>query len=341
MGRAERLQRSCVVALLLAACGPVRVAGDDPRVDRFGRFEADGRFVWSATRFSLRFTGRSVRAQLSQVTRPTSPEGAGQLARFRFELDGDLTDAYADERTNVVTFFRNDLPDDGDHHLTVLRQSEALIGETKLDGFELERGAKVLAWDRPARHRIEFIGDSVTVGFGDEGRDPCKFASTNSAITAAFPFTAARALNADFTVLGWSGHGVTRNWGDRPEPVVPAQWTPAPVAPDVVLVALGANDFWNGDPGEEKFVGAYHAFIDRVRGAYPKAEIYSVLTPTGSQARRDAMRKYLGEVPGARYLELSPVQPEDGKGCIGHPSVKTHQRAADEVIARLRADLGW
>lgn len=335
------MRRALLIVFAISACGPVRVTPDDPAVDRFGRFGADGRFQWSATRLSLRFTGRSIRAQLSQVTKPESAEGPGQPARFRFELDGDVSDAFADEKTNAVVFERRDLSDDGDHHLTILRQSEALIGETRLDGFELERWARALPWDRPFKHRIEFIGDSVTVGFGDEGTDPCKFTSATQAITTAFPFAAARALDADFTVVGWSGHGVTRNWGDRPEPVVPAQWTPAPVPPDVVLVGLGANDFWNGDPGEEKFVAAYRAFIARVRAAYPKAIIYAVLTSTGSDARRTALRKYLGEIEGTRYLELSPVQPDDGRGCVGHPSAKTHRRAADEVIARLRADLKW
>jgi lysophospholipase L1-like esterase len=335
------MRRALLFALAVSACGPVHVAGDDPAVDRLGRFDADGRFRWSATRFSLRFTGRSIRAQLSQLTRPTSPEGAGQPARFRFELDGDVSDAFADEKSSRVVFERRDLRDDGDHHLTILRQSEALVGDTRLDGFELERWAKTLPWDRPFKHHIEFIGDSVTVGFGDEGIEPCKFSSATQAITTAFPFASARALDADFTVVGWSGHGVTRNWGDRAEPVVPDQWTPAPIAPDVVLVALGANDFWNGDPGEEKFVAAYRAFIARVRAAYPKAVIYAVLSSTGSDARRAALRKYLGEIEGTRYLELSPVQPEDGKGCIGHPSAKTHRRAADEVVERLRSDLGW
>jgi lysophospholipase L1-like esterase len=334
--------RSSIVCALcaLAACGPVKVAADSPRVDRYGRFEADGRFSWSATRFSLRFTGRSVRAQLEQLTWPESAEGPGQPARFLVELDGAVSDVYAEPKTKQAVFERRELEAGDDHHLTVLRQSEALIGETRLQGFELERGAGVLGWDRPFKHRIEFIGDSVTTGFGDEGHDPCKFSSQNSTIGAAYPFTAAHALDADFTVVGWSGHGVTRNWGDRAEPVVPEQWTPGPV-PDVVLIALGANDFWNGDPGEEKFVAAYRAFVERVRAAYPVAPIYAVLTPTGSDERREAMRKYLGEIPNTRYLELSKALPEDGRGCVGHPSAKTHQRAASEVVQRLRADLGW
>lgn len=324
--------------LLFLACSPVHVSARSPEVFRVGRFDdtdpAGPKFIWSASRFSLRFQGESVRVRLKQTTRPQSVEAGPQPLRMRVELDGSAREIYADEQ-NVLSFHA-EVPA-GLHRLTLVRQSEALIGEGQLLDVELSPGSKVLPWDQQGRPLIEFIGDSVTVGFGNEGVAPCRFSSQAQAITSAYPWMVGEALHADVRVVGWSGHGVTRNWGDRPEPVVPEQWSPAAPAPDFVFVALGANDFWNGDPGPERFVPAYAAFIGRVRAAYPRAEVYAVITPTGTAQRRSVMREYLSQ-SGAPVLEMGEMPESDGRGCIGHPNAKSQRRAADDVIARLCAD---
>lgn len=323
----------------MSACGAVHVSPYATEVYRVGRFDdvdpAGPRFIWSASRFSLRFEGPSIVARLHQTTRPSSVEGPPQFLRIRAELDGKAKELYADGRGSI-RFEAKGLAS-GPHTLTLVRQSEALIGEGQLIGFELAFGSRVLAWGAPPALRLEFIGDSITVGFGDEGTDPCHFSSQTQAITTAFPWLVGQALGADLTVVGWSGHGVVRNWGDRREPTVPQVWTAAPEAPDAVFIALGANDFWNGDPGPVPFAPAYAAFAERVQAAYPKATLYAVITPTGSPAHKAAMRTYLASAR-ARLVELSEVPDSDGRGCVGHPSALTQQRMADELVARLRAD---
>jgi lysophospholipase L1-like esterase len=328
--------RRALALLLLGglSCGPVHVSPYAPEVYRVGRFDDQDpvgpRFSGSATRLSLRFVGPSVKVKLEQLTSPASAEGPPQTVRYRYLLDGQSGDLWGEQTFEAGP---------GEHRLTVVRESEALAGESQFKGFELPRGGRVLAFDRKGKRRIEFIGDSITVGFGNEGTLPCPYSTQTQAVTRAFPWRVGEAFEADVIVLGWSGHGVTRAWGDRPEPTVPEQWAPLPQAPDAVVVALGANDFWNGDPGEA-FATAYAAFVDRIRAAYPKAEVYAVVTPLSSPERLSAMRRYLARAK-ARYLELSPVRPEDGAGCVWHPSAKTHRRMADEIIARLAADLGW
>src|SRR5262249_47026088 len=162
------------------------------RVGRFDDSDPKGpRFLWSASRISLRFFGDSVRLTLKQTTRPASPEGPPQALRVRVELDGTPRDVYADP--DGALKFDATLPP-GEHRLTLARQSEALIGEAQLVTLELSKGAKVLPWDRRSTLLLEFIGDSVTVGFGDEGTDPCPFSSQAEAITTAFPWLVAEAL---------------------------------------------------------------------------------------------------------------------------------------------------
>ncbi len=328
----------CGVLLSTTACGLVHVEPTNPEIYRVGRFEPEDRFSWSATRFSLRFTGTFISARLEQLTQPSSPEGDGQPVRFRFDLDGSHYELFA-EPDQLIDFIQRNLPD-GEHHLTILRESEALVGQTRLVGLDLAHEGRVLPRDRAPKHRLEFIGDSNTVGYGIEGHEPCRFSSATELISAAFPYLVSTALEADFTVVAWSGHGVVRNYANRNEPLLPAQWTPGPTAPDVVLISLGSNDFWKGDPGEALFVEGYKAFVAKIRAAYPKADVYGIIGWSSSDERRALMRRYLEQVD-VKLIELPMPRVEDGHGCVQHPSVKTHRRVADEILARLRADQSW
>lgn len=313
--------RWLALGLVLAGCASVPVPFDAEELYRVGRFEPDGRFVWSASRLSLKFKGSGkVRAVFQQTTRPVSAEGPGQPLRLRFDLDGAPEELYANDAGALV--FEANVPP-GVHRLTVVRQSEALVGEAQFVALELPPGAKLQPWQ--PQPLFEFIGDSVTVGFGVEGRDPCPFSSRTQAITAAFPWLVGAQLGADVRVVGWSGRGVIRNWADRPEPTVPQQWTPAEPHPKVVFIALGANDWWSGDPGPD-FLPAYVAFVDRVKRAYPGAVVFSVTTGP----RASVMRQ-------ARELELIELSEIAAGGCVGHPDSQAHRRIADEVIARACA----
>ena len=106
------------------------------------------------------------------------------------------------------------------------------------------------------KRRIEVIGDSISVGYGVDGVNPC----TNTAAVEDNPKTygalAADALSADYSVIAWSGKGLTRNIADDGSPLMPEIYTrygandadnsytfPAASAPDAVVINLGTNDF--------------------------------------------------------------------------------------------------
>ncbi|MBK7863984.1 MAG: hypothetical protein IPJ65_36335 [Archangiaceae bacterium] len=310
---------------VLAGCATLRIAPDDEKLYRVGRFSNDGRFLWSGSRFSLHFEGSGlVRARLRQNTHPGSAEAGPQPLRIRAELDGVNRELYADARGELL--FQSDVPP-GDYHFSLVRQSEALVGEGQLLEIELSENSRVVEWNRKGQALLEFIGDSVTVGFGNEGKAPCLFSSRTQAFTAAFPALVGRALKADVRVVGWSGHGVAHNWSDRPEPVLPEQWRPASPPPDVVFLGLGSNDWWNGDPGPG-FLTAYQAFVARVQQAYPDAKLYSIAWGP----RRDVFRS-----AGLDPIELEDTD-LDHDGCVGHPSARAHQRVAEVVTARVCLD---
>ena len=89
--------RRAFVFVLLAGCSTVHVAPAADELFRVGRFSADQRFLWSASRFSLRFESPAgtVRARLRQTTRPPSAEGPPQPLRIRADVDGRAVDVQA------------------------------------------------------------------------------------------------------------------------------------------------------------------------------------------------------------------------------------------------------
>ena len=88
---------------------------------------------------------------------------------------------------------------------------------------EVEGGAVVPSpW--PYSHRIEFIGDSLTCGYGIEGaKATCGFAGDPESAFSTYAMTASRDLDAAAHVICFSGKGVHQNYGgdlNEPMPVL-------------------------------------------------------------------------------------------------------------------------
>jgi len=64
----------------------------------------------------------------------------------------------------------------GEHDVTIVKLTEHMVGTAQFSGF-VPAGGKLLATRAPVRRRLEFIGDSITAGYGDQGVGPnCHFA---------------------------------------------------------------------------------------------------------------------------------------------------------------------
>jgi len=172
---------------------------------------------------------------------------------------------------------------------------------------------------------------------------------------------AARAFNANYTCIAWSGKKL---WPDntivelydrilptQPEPV----WKFDALKPQAVLINLCTNDFGRGDPEQEGWVKAYHAFINQVRKNYPDATIYLALgsmmndwsperhplSDARGYIQRVVKECNLSGDAKIHFLEFAPQKLSDGIGANFHPSAKTDQIMADKLINTLQKDLGW
>lgn len=128
----------------------------------------------------------------------------------------------------------------------------------------------------------------------------------------------------------------------------------AEAAPQVVVVNLGTNDF-NFDVVDQVFVNTGIDFLQRLRSIYPEAHLFFALSPMlsdslGAEIRTRAAAALRTIVDSAvqrgdkraYYMQfIEQRQARDGLGCSGHPSPRTHELAASQLVQAIQSKLCW
>lgn len=251
----------------------------------------------------------------------------------------------------------------GEHTVEVVRVTEGHVGLTHFRGFELAAGGTPLPWRGAPERRIEFIGDSITCGYGVEVDDPkLHFEPATENFCLGYSGLTARALDADYVAVSRSGIGMVRGY-DGPRDGIPADAMPAVYGrslylrsdsvwdfrrftPDVICLNLGTNDFSTSGVNVDLFVDAYGKFLHQLLARYPKARIVVLQGPMNSSAElRAALDRVLGALRGdaaarIHFLALTP-QGSVGLGADYHPNRAQSEINARELTAFLRDLMGW
>jgi lysophospholipase L1-like esterase len=265
----------------------------------------------------------------------------------------------------------------GQHTVVLTKRTESSVGVVQYLGFTVQGGALVPS-PEPFARRIEYVGDSITCGYGDLGVGPtCHFTASTEDETLAYGALTASTLNAQQTVIAYSGKGMLRDYdGDTTDEMpelfgrtladdATSTWAFDAPDPDVVVINLSTNDFAKGDPGAP-FQQAYAGFLGAVRSKYPAAYIVAVASPMLADANRTSSIAYIeGAVAAAvaggdsrvTVLELGgdgvaaldgggtvgfdSQLATDGYGCDYHPSTKTHTVMSGVLVPAIRHLTGW
>ena len=95
--------------------------------------------------------------------------------------------------------------------IRIVKMSENQYAYTAVKKFFMDQGA-VTERTREKAKRIEFIGDSITCGYGNEAEPGEGFATGTENPWKAYGALTARKLDCDFTLVAWSGIGVLSSW---------------------------------------------------------------------------------------------------------------------------------
>ncbi len=357
--------------LLLASCAsqPVRSASADPPPDppvhqlvKDGlirqipasdpRFRYEGRFdfsdtnspvvIWQASRISIEFEGNTLGLDFDNAK--------GQCF-FNATVDGSNTVVEILEgkpaQPATLTDFGN-----GPHHLMLFKRSEADAGTVHFRGVELAAGEKAWAPPTPAyRLRMEFFGDSITVGACNEDGNANQWDNRRTH-NAALSFAAltANAFSSDYQNIAVSGMGIATGWVDKTAGQIWDKTYPNAASPradlthwipQVVFVNYGENDDSypkaHGQPFPAGYTDGYIALVHAIRAAYPAAQI--VLLRGGMfggaqseplrQAWESAVKQLEATDPAISHFVFKHWKPT-------HPRVADDRAMADELIAWLK-----
>lgn len=251
--------------------------------------------------------------------------------------------------------------------IRLMKYSEAAFSSLGIKAIHVE-GGEVLAAPQAPEKLIQFIGDSITCGYGIEGMvDVDVFNTTQENPWNAYACRTARLLNADFELVSWSGNGIISHYVDE---TVNEQRHDKPwmqelypysdreleerlgrseaeltvwnreQEPDVIVVHLGTNDGSYTRFIEERnvlFIEGYVSFLKQIRQQHEKAPIICMLGVMRQElndqvAKAVALTRQQGD-SNVYYIDIPLARDWDGLGTDNHPSPRTHEKMA-ELLAQ-------
>ena len=305
---------------------------------------------------------------LSDDTWSGAPENQARVAIY---VDGErVTDTLLSEPETTVTAFAADCKET--HVVRIIKLSESAMSTCGISGIETDG---VVSPTGAKERLIEFIGDSITCGYGvdDEDRDH-HFATGTEDVTRAYAYKTAQALSADYSMVSFSGYGIVSGYTATGEKMghqlVPdyyeklgfsygtykGEYKPQDVAwnfserqPDLVVINLGTNDMsyvLDRDDRREEYISGYNAFLKTVRKHNKTAPILCVLGMMGETlcpVLKETVERYKKETGDAAvsYMGFTDQLPEDGYAADWHPTEKTHAKAAKKLAEEIRNRMAW
>ncbi|MBK6937870.1 MAG: acetyl xylan esterase [Chitinophagaceae bacterium] len=241
------------------------------------------------------------------------------------------------------------------HKVVLCKNTEANIGYLELVGIRCKQLVKSTA--KPKR-KIEFIGNSITCGMGnDDSEIPCKTKNWYDQHNAWLSYGAitARNMKAQFHLSSVSGIGLMKSCCGH-KIVMPQvfdninmfsdtiAWDFKRYQPDVVTVCLGQND---GIQDSAIFCNNYVSFMHQLRQHYPRTTFILLTSPMADDKLRNFLRSSIYEVKarlekeGERKVFTHVFEKQYIAGCDAHPSKAEHKEIADELTALIKKIMNW
>ena len=283
--------------------------------------------------------------------------------------------AFRGERDSVVTL-ATALPD-GRHTVRLMYVIEGYEFFPEFWGFVLDKGRHLVDAPVLPTRKIEFIGNSITCGYGNEGVSKFQgFEYETENHYYSYASITARNLEAQHWVVARSGIGAYRNYNGpktgnpesnmlvqyeytgyawkpelRQEPTfLKEKWDFNRYQPDVVCINLGTNDLSTSNYDVRQLKQNYHRLLKMVRQHNPKAKIVFL---TGSMLYNEELKlqkQLLDEVTAeaqkagdkAVYrFDMAPIGDEAFYGNDWHPNIYQDEKMAGELTAYLRTLMNW
>lgn len=253
--------------------------------------EVNGEIILSASGSGVSFICQGDYAELTLA--PESPYvTASHYPRIAVYSDGNLV---ADECISEEKTYRINTKYSGTE-ITLIKLSEAMHSSVKVTRVA-SYGIKDIRPAEEGELKIEFIGDSLTCGYGIDAGAYGSFTTSTENFTKSYAYLTAEKLGADCSAVCYSGYGVLTGYTENGvinDKVVMNEydkachltgqedimWDFSRVKNDLVVINLGTNDTSycaDSTYGRQRFTDAYVNMLLTVREKNPDAYILCIL----------------------------------------------------------------
>lgn len=247
--------------------------------------------------------------------------------------------------------------EDAKHSVEIIHRTENWQGQVALKQFKLN-GEKVLPAPPSPKRKILVLGDSVTCG---EAIDRVAGQEKNSRwwnARESYGMLTAKALNAQVNLVCWGGRGLVRSWNGKTDDAnltdfyefavgdndPTMQWDHTQYQPDLIVSAIGTNDFSQGIPARETYVTAYVKLINKLLTNHPQAHVAltegAILNGDKKVALIDYIREAISRVNDSRAHQITSVYYPGDDG-DAHPTKDQHSAMAKDLAPQLKALMDW
>ncbi|WP_430816513.1 SGNH/GDSL hydrolase family protein [Carboxylicivirga sp. RSCT41] len=253
----------------------------------------------------------------------------------------------------------------GQHTLEIFKRTEWGRGKTSFYQFNIEGDGELLRRPDEKKRKIEFYGNSITAGYGNEDLEADRPDSIFTNNYMSYAAITARHFDAEYSCIAKGGIGIMLSWFDFTMPQLYDRFHPRDninvwnfdkYTPQVVVINLFQNDSWlvhkphrkefkkafgDAKPDERFIIESYKAFVSDIRLKYPGASIICAL---GSM---DATKE---GSPWPGYIEAAVDELSDDKihtlffpykNTPGHPKVDEHKIMARQLITFIEENIKW
>lgn len=321
----------------------------------FGRVSPEEKMTaleWTNTGFALRFRGTGIQVMLG-----TNERDFSVLPAVTVSIDGGEAERLSISGTKLHTLAEG--LDAGEHTLEVRKITEVTanplyVSYVQITADGAQDAPELLSPPEAPSRRIEFIGDSITCGYGNLGKSTSnRFLTEEQDGSQTYAALTAAAFGADAHYECYSGKGIVRNVnGDSDEllPVLfgfrsPTQrtaWDFSAWTPDLVVINAGTNDTY-GSADQNSLRQGVTSFLADIRSRYPNATLlwcYGMMDGSMTQTIRQGVETFSATDGNTYFLAFEGMKAGE-KGSVGHPNLKAHERCAEVLIARVQEITGW
>ncbi len=318
---------------------------------------------YTCSYIEFEFTGTCASAEIISDLTPSEDIFRAWAAVFVNDTVTPVKRIKIDEKKAEYELFRSEKPQRV--KIRLMKLSEAAFA--KMGITEIKIDGELMGVPAPtSRRRIEFVGDSITCGYGIDGIwNKDQFSTETENPLLGFAFKTANKCNAEYQYISWSGIGVYSSWVEENAEKPLDNWLMKDIYPytdsglentlgreghenhqkydfsfdpQIIIFNIGTNDHsWTKElkDRQEEFGKAYYSMLEMLRSCNPNAYIictYGVMGRTLVDEEQRQVDKFIS-MHDSRicYIPL-PVQDEsDGIGADWHPSAATHEKMSDTI----------